>query len=54
MQQKAKMKGAPIPEENTRKGIELLAEKMTGSEIVTADELKKYFDDMMKKFKGGK
>lgn len=54
MQQHAKMKGKPIPEADTRKGIELLAEKMTGSEVVTADELKKYFDDMMKKFKGRK
>lgn len=54
MQQNAKMMGKPLPEESTRKGIELLAEKMTGNEVVTADELKKFFNDMLKKVKGRK
>jgi hypothetical protein len=46
------MKEAPmmkkVPKEEINKGMELLYAKFTGSEVVTVDELKKFFKDMMK------
>lgn len=38
-----------LPEAEIKKGMELLYGKFTGKEVITADELKAYFEDMMKK-----